>query len=267
VLLVIDAGNTQTVVGLYELEDEDAPPTENRRAEDGLLDHWRIATAADRTSDELAVMLQGFLSFRNTSLDDIDGIAVSSGVPRINASLRDLAERYLDFDPVVIEPGVRTGIAILYENPKEVGADRIANAVAAYELYGGPTIVVDFGTATTCDAVSANGEYLGGAIAPGIEISMDALVGRAALLRAVELKEPRNVLGKSTVESIQSGAAYGFAAQVDGLCDRIVAELGECTIVSTGGLAELITPLSQRIEHTEPWLTLHGLRLVYEKNA
>jgi type III pantothenate kinase len=267
VLLVIDAGNTQTVVGLYELEDEDSPPRENRRAEDGLLDHWRIATAADRTSDELAVMLQGFLSFRSTSLDDIDGIAVSSGVPRINASLRDLAERYLDFDPVVIEPGVRTGIAILYENPKEVGADRIANAVAAYELYGGPTIVVDFGTATTCDAVSANGEYLGGAIAPGIEISMDALVGRAALLRAVELKEPRNVLGKSTVESIQSGAAYGFAAQVDGLCDRIVAELGECTIVSTGGLAELITPLSQRIEHTEPWLTLHGLRLVYEKNA
>jgi len=267
VLLVIDAGNTQTVVGLYELEDEDSPPRPDRRAEDGLLDHWRIATAADRTSDELAVMLQGFLSFRNTSLDDIDGIAVSSGVPRINASLRDLAERYLDFDPVVIEPGVRTGIAILYENPKEVGADRIANAVAAYELYGGPTIVVDFGTATTCDAVSANGEYLGGAIAPGIEISMDALVGRAALLRAVELKEPRNVLGKSTVESIQSGAAYGFAAQVDGLCDRIVAELGECTIVSTGGLAELITPLSQRIEHTEPWLTLHGLRLVYEKNA
>lgn len=266
-LLVIDAGNTQTVVGLYELEEEGAEPNPSRRAEDGLLDHWRIATAADRTSDELAVMLQGFLSFRDISLDDIDGIAVSSGVPRINASLRDLAERYLDFDPVVIEPGVRTGIAILYENPKEVGADRIANAVAAYELYGGPTIVVDFGTATTCDAVSANGEYLGGAIAPGIEISMDALVGRAALLRAVELKEPRHVLGKSTVESIQSGAAFGFAAQVDGLCDRIVEELGECTIISTGGLAELMTPLSKRIEHSEPWLTLHGLRLVYEKNA
>src|SRR3954466_5565885 len=212
-------------------------------------------------------MLQGFLSFRGVSLDDIDGLAVSSGVPRITAGLRDLADRYLDFDPVVIEPGVRTGIAILYENPKEVGADRIANAVAAFEMYGGPTIIVDFGTATTCDAVSANGEYLGGAIAPGIEISMDALVGRAAALRAVELREPRSVLGKSTVECIQSGAVYGFAAQVDGLCERIQDELGECTIVSTGGLAGLITPLSKYIERCEPWLTLHGLRLVYEKNV
>ncbi len=262
-LLTIDAGNTQTVVGLYRLDDEPLP---GRRPEDGLLDHWRVATQRDRTSDEMAVLLQGFLALRDHSLDDVDGIAVSSGVPRITASLRDLAERYLDFDPVVIEPGVRTGIAIHYENPKEVGADRIANAVGAYDLYGGPTIIADFGTATTCDAVSANGEYLGGAIAPGIEISMDALVGRAAALRAVELREPRNVLGKSTVESIQSGAVYGFAAQVDGLCDRIVAELGECTIVSTGGLADLITPLSRRIQQTEPWLTLHGLRIVYEKN-
>lgn len=262
-LLTIDAGNTQTVVGLYRLADEPLP---GRRPEDGLLDHWRVATQRDRTSDEMAVLLQGFLALRDYSLDDVDGIAVSSGVPRITASLRDLAERYLDFDPVVIEPGVRTGIAIHYENPKEVGADRIANAVGAYDLYGGPTIIADFGTATTCDAVSANGEYLGGAIAPGIEISMDALVGRAAALRAVELREPRNVLGKSTVESIQSGAVYGFAAQVDGLCDRIVAELGECTIVSTGGLADLITPLSRRIQQTEPWLTLHGLRIVYEKN-
>jgi type III pantothenate kinase len=270
VLLAIDAGNTQTVVGLYELADEEgAEPTPpgGRRPEDGLLDHWRIATAPDRTSDELAVMLQGFLSFRGVTLDHIDGIAISSGVPRITANLRDLADRYLDFDPVVIEPGVRTGIAILYENPKEVGADRIANAVAAFDLYGGPTIIVDFGTATTCDAVSANGEYLGGAIAPGIEISMDALVGRASALRAVELREPRHVLGKSTVESIQSGAVYGFSAQVDGLCDRIQKELGTCTIIATGGLSELITPLSDRIEHSEPWLTLHGLRLVYEKNV
>ena len=266
-LLAIDAGNTQTVVGLYELDDDGAESHVERRPEDGLLDHWRIATAAERTSDELAVMLQGFLSFRSVTLDDIDGIAVSSGVPRVTSGLRDLAERYLDFDPVVIEPGVRTGIAILYENPKEVGADRIANAVAAYDVYGGPTIIVDFGTATTCDAVSANGEYLGGAIAPGIEISMDALVGRASALRAVEMKEPRHVLGKSTVESIQSGAVYGFAAQVDGLCERIKAELGPCTVVSTGGLADLITPLSAQIQHTEPWLTLHGLRLVYEKNA
>jgi type III pantothenate kinase len=263
VLLTIDAGNTQTVIGLYQLDGDAA----GRRPEDGLLDHWRIATQADRTSDEMAVLLQGFLAFRGHSLDDVDGVAVSSGVPRVTANLRDLADRYLDFEPVVIEPGVRTGIAILAENPKEVGADRIANAVGAFDLYGGPTIVADFGTATTCDAVSAKGEYLGGAITPGIEISMDALVGRAAALRAVELREPRSVLGKTTVESIQSGAVYGFAAQVDGLCDRIERELGECSVVSTGGLADLITPLSTRIQHTEPWLTLHGLRLVFEKNA
>jgi type III pantothenate kinase len=168
---------------------------------------------------------------------------------------------------VVIEPGIRTGISILYENPKEVGADRIANAVGAYDLYGGPTIVVDFGTATTCDAVSAEGEYLGGAIAPGIEISLDALFGRAAALRAVELTEPANVLGKSTVASIQSGTVYGFAAQVDGLCRRIEDELGECSVVSTGGLAGLIAPLSEMIEYEEPWLTLHGLRLIHRKNA
>ncbi len=264
-LLAIDAGNTQTVVGLYEL-DGAATKAFDRRPEDGLLDHWRLATEASRTADELAVMLQGLLSFRSFDFDDIDGIAVSSGVPRVTSGLRELADHYLDFDPVVIEPGVKTGIAILVENPKEVGSDRIANAVAAFDVYGGPTVVVDFGTATTCDAVSANGEYLGGAIAPGIEISMDALVGRASALRAVEMKEPRHVLGKSTVESVQSGAVYGFTAQVDGLCTRIQDELGPCTVVSTGGLADLITPLSSQIQHTEPWLTLHGLRLVYEKN-
>ena len=263
-LLAIDAGNTQTVVGLYDLEDDPAPA---RRPEAGLLDHWRIATVHERTSDELAVMLSSFITLRGYSLDEVDGVAISSGVPRVTAGLREFSDRYHDTDPVVIEPGVKTGIAILYENPKEVGADRIANAVAAFDLFGGPTIIVDFGTATTCDAVSATGEYLGGAIAPGIEISMDALVGRAAALRAVELKAPRHVLGKSTVESIQSGAVYGFSAQVDGLCTRIEDELGECAIVSTGGLADLITPLSTKIQHSEPWLTLHGLRIVYEKNA
>jgi type III pantothenate kinase len=263
VLLAIDAGNTQTVVGLYEIDLH----AKGRRPEDGLLDHWRISTAAERTSDEVAVMLQGFLGLKGRTLDDVEGLAISSGVPRITASLRDMAGRHLDLDPVVIEPGVRTGISILYENPKEVGADRIANAVGAYDLYGGPTIVVDFGTATTCDAVSAAGEYLGGAIAPGLEISLDALFGRAAALRAVELTTPRSVLGKSTVESIRAGTVYGFAAQVDGLCDRIVDELGECTIVATGGLAGLIAPHTRRIEHHEPWLTLHGLRLVYDKNV
>jgi type III pantothenate kinase len=264
VLLVVDAGNTQTVVGLYDL---DGTSASGRQPDDGLVDHWRISTASTRTSDEMAVLLQGFLALRRASFADIEGIAVSSGVPRVTAAIRDLTDRHLDFDPIVIEPGVRTGIAIIYENPKEVGADRIANSVGAFDLYGGPTIIADFGTATTCDAVSANGEYLGGAIAPGIEISMDALVGHAAALRAVELKPPRNVLGKSTVESIQSGAVFGFAAQVDGLCARIEDELGPCTIVATGGLADLIAPHSERIQHTEPGLTLHGLRLVYEKNV
>jgi len=263
-LLTVDAGNTQTVVGLYDSIEGTAA---GRRPEDGLLDHWRISTAADRTSDEFAVMLQGFLALRRNSFADLDGIAISSGVPRVTATLREIANRHFDFEPVVIEPGVRTGIRIDYDNPKEVGADRIANAIGAFDLYGGPTIIADFGTATTCDAISEDGAYLGGAIAPGIEISMDALVGRASALRAVELKAPRSVLGKSTVESIQSGAVFGFAAQVDGLCDRIEAELGQCTVISTGGLAEIITPFSRRIQHTEPWLTLHGLRLVYEKNV
>ncbi len=262
-LLAVDVGNTQTVIGLYQVTGKTAAGC---RPEENLLDHWRISTASDRTSDELAVLLQGFLALRRTSFSEIVGIVVSSGVPRVTATLRDVAERHFDFEPIVIEPGVRTGIRIEYDNPKEVGADRIANAIAAFDLYGGPTIVADFGTATTCDAISSDGVYLGGAIAPGIEVSMDALIGRAAALRAVELRPPRNVLGKSTVESIQSGAVYGFAAQVDGLCDRIEEELGACTIISTGGLAEMITPFSKRIQHTEPWLTLHGLRLVYEKN-
>jgi type III pantothenate kinase len=167
----------------------------------------------------------------------------------------------------VIEPGTKTGIAILYDNPKEVGADRIANAVAAYDLYDGATIMVDFGTATTCDAVSANGEYLGGAIVPGIEISLDSLFARAAALRQVELKPPRSVLGKSTVESIQSGTIYGYTDLVDGLCRRITDEIGPCNVIATGGLADLIAPLSTTIQHREPWLTLHGLRLVYLKNV
>ena len=207
-LLAIDAGNTQTVIGLYELDDE--PPVQGRRPEAGLLDHWRLATDHDRTTDELAVLLEGLLSLGGFHLDDVDGVAVSSGVPRVMASLRDLADRYLDFDPVVIAPGVRTGIAILYENPKEVGADRIANAVAAYDLYGGPTVVVDFGTATTCDAVSADGEYLGGAIAPGVEISMDALVGRAAARRAVSGGKPLAAASRSRPQAAAKSAPSGL---------------------------------------------------------
>jgi len=259
-LLAIDVGNTQTVIGLY---DRDA---ERDGAAAGLLEHWRTATVSDRTADELAVIIRGFLEFGDWDFGDLTGLAISSGVPRLTASLRAMASRYLDFEPIVIEPGVKSGIAILYDNPREVGADRIANAVGAYDLYGGATIVVDFGTGTTLDAISADGEYLGGAIAPGVEISLEALFVRAAALRAVELAEPRNVIGKSTMESLQSGALYGYAAQVDGMCRRFVDEMGESTVIATGGLASLIAPYTSEVEHVEPWLTLHGLRIVFERN-
>lgn len=253
-LLAIDVGNTQTVVGLY--------------AEEQLLDHWRVATNAERTSDEHALLISEFLGFHGFSFDDdVQGIALCSGVPRLTAALREMTERYFGFSPLVLEPGVKTGMPILYDNPREVGPDRIADAVAAFDLYGGPTIVVDFGTATVFDAISPKGEYLGGAIIPGIEISLDALYGRAAGLRRVELVEPRSVIGRSTIESIQSGAVYGFSGMVESMCRRIEAEIGEaCTVVATGGLGGLMTPLSDTIQYHEPWLTLHGLRLIYEKN-
>jgi len=263
-LLAIDVGNTQTVIGLYGIEDGE---TKGTGAERDLLDHWRIATSAERTSDELALMVQEFLGFHGFSFDeDVDGVALCSSVPTITAAVREMCERYFGFAAIVVEPGVKTGMPILYDNPKQVGPDRIADALAAYDLYGGPTIVVDFGTATTLEAISGKGEYLGGAILPGIEISLDALYGRAAALFRVELVEPRSVIGKNTTESIQSGAIYGFAAQVDGICTRMQKELGEATIVATGGLAALISPMSDAIQYHEPWLTLHGLRLVFEKN-
>ena len=252
-LLAIDVGNTQTVIGLY--------------SDDELLDHWRIHTQRERTSDELALMVQEFLGFHGFSFDeDVEGIAVSSGVPRITAALRDLTERYFGFPPVVLGPGVKTGMPILYDDPTAVGPDRIADAVAAFSLYGGPAIVVDFGTATVFDGVSAKGEYLGGAIVPGVEISLEALYAQASLLRRVELVEPRAAIGRSTAESLQAGTLYGFAALVDGLVDRFQDELGVSTVVATGGLAPLIAPHTRTIQHTDPWLTLHGLRIIYEKN-
>jgi type III pantothenate kinase len=177
-----------------------------------------------------------------------------------------MTEKYFGFRPVVIEAGVKTGLPILTENPREVGADRIANAVAALDLYGGPAIIIDFGTATTYDALSAKGEYLGGAIAPGVDISLDALYTRTAALRRVELIEPRSVIGRTTVESIRSGAIFGFAGQVDGICRRMAQELGDPVVVATGGLAELIAPYTSSITQVEPWLTLHGLRVVFDRN-
>ncbi len=266
-LLVIDVGNTQTVIGLYEVETESEPA--NRRADTDLLDHWRISTNVERTADEYALLFQEFLAFHGFGWpEDIQGFAVCSSVPRVTGALRRFAERYLGYPALVVEPGVKTGMPILYENPREVGSDRIADAVAAFDLFGGPTIVVDFGTATSFEAVSAKGEYLGGAIFPGIDVSLDALFGRAAALRRVELIEPSSVIGRSTTESMQSGAVYGFTSVVDGMVTRFEEELGEqATVVATGGLSGLIAPLSESIDHHEPWLTLHGLRIIHEKNA
>jgi len=256
-LLVIDVGNTETVVGLFD----DASSAQDP------LDHWRLSTEATRTSDELALLLGQLLALRGLQLDtDVTGVAVCSGVPRVTAALRELAARHLDLTPVVIGPGTRTGVPIRYENPREVGADRIANAVGALERFRPPLVVVDFGTATTLDAITAEGEYLGGAIVPGMEIALDALYGAAALLRRVELVEPRQVIGTSTEAAIQSGTLYGTAALVDGMVARMEAELGEPTVVATGGLANLVAPYTARVQHLEPWLTLRGLRVVYQRN-
>jgi type III pantothenate kinase len=274
VLLAIDVGNTETVIGLFSLGPGDDPPDAARPAPPappepaGLSHHWRLSTVDDRTEDEHALLVSQLLNLDGMDVTEVvTGIAVTSSVPRVTSALRRMASRWFDVPCVVLEPGTRSGMPILYDNPKEVGADRIANAIGAFDLYGGPCIVVDLGTATTFDAISERGEYLGGAIAPGIAISMDALFHHAAALRRVELVEPRNVIGKSTVESIQSGALYGFVAQVDGMCRRIMDELGRSAVVSTGGLSDVVAPLSETIEHREPWLTLHGLRLVYERNA
>ena len=246
-ILAVDVGNTQILIALYE--------------GDEIRDHWRLATNAERTSDEYSVLIRQFIGEVA-----VEGVAISSVVPRATAALRNMSTKYFKLDPVVVEPGTKTGMPILIDNPREVGADRIVNGIGAYDIYGGPAVVVDFGTATTLDAVSAKGEYLGGAILPGIEISMDALFSRADRLSRVELVEPRSVIGKSTAEALQSGAIYGFAGQVDGICRRIQDELGECTVVATGGLSGLISRFSTTIQHVDPWLTLHGLRLVYERN-
>ncbi|MEE1942597.1 type III pantothenate kinase [Streptomyces sp. TRM 70361] len=260
-LLTIDVGNTHTVLGLFD--------------GDEIVEHWRISTDPRRTADEWAVLLQGLMGMHpllGVELGDgIDGICVCSTVPSVLHELREVTRRhYGDIPSVLVEPGTRTGVPVLMDNPKEVGADRIVNAVAAVELYGGPSIVVDFGTATTFDAVSARGEYAGGVIAPGIEISVEALGVRGAQLRKIELARPRSVIGKNTVEAMQSGILYGFAGQVDGVVERMARELADdpedVTVIATGGLAPMVLGEAAAIDEHEPWLTLIGLRLVYERN-
>jgi len=287
-LLALDVGNTQTVIGLFEAHGGPGPnshvggepmPAPRPRVPAagapgelaGLLHHWRLATIVERTADEYALLITELLrlvglEFKAPPDGGVLGMVVSSSVPEVTSAIREMAHVWFDVPLVVVEPGIRTGMPILYDNPKDVGADRVANAVGAIDLYGGPAIVVDLGTATTFDAISPGGEYLGGAITPGIAISMEALFEHAAALRRVELVEPRSVIGKSTVESIQSGAIYGYTGLVDAMCRRIADELGPSAIIATGGLAGLVTPLSEMIQHHEPWLTLHGLRLVFERN-
>jgi len=248
-LLTVDVGNTQTALGLYR--------------EDELVEHFRLATDRSRTGDELGVTLAALFE-----LEDVEGICLSTTVPALQREWERVAERWLKAPLVVVGPGTRTGIPIRYDDPREVGPDRIANAVAALERYGAPCIVVDFGTSTNFDIVSAAGEYVGGVLAPGIEVSMDALFARAARLVKVDFAAPATVIGKTTVGGLQSGLVYGFAGQVDGIVGRIRDELRvDAQTVATGGLADLIVPHARTLERIDPFLTLEGLRLVWLRNA
>lgn len=254
-LLAVDVGNSNTLLGIFQGDD--------------LVQHWRISTDSERTSDEMALLFQGLLGFAGLDFShNIHGVVISSVVPTVTETLRDMASRYFPFPPVVIEPGVRTGIALRYENPREIGADRIVNAVAAFDLYGGPAIVVDFGTATSFDVVNAEGEFVGGAIAPGVHTSTEALIAKAARLPKVETITPPAAIGRSTISALQSGIVYGFAGQVDAIVARIRAELGPgVTTVATGGLAPAVLEACTSIDHHDEWLTLKGLRLIWERNT
>lgn len=253
-LLAIDVGNTQTQAGVYSGEE--------------LLHEWRISTERGATGDELAAHHDQILRLRGGSLGELDEMIVASVVPTLSAAYGSLSLKYMGREATLIGPGVRTGIQLSIDNPRELGADRIVNAVAAHRRHGGPCIVVDFGTATTFDAVSESGEYLGGVIAPGIETSLDALTSRAARLVRVDLVAPPRAIGKSTVESMRSGIVFGTVAMVDGVVERMKEELGpDVVVVATGGLASLVCPLSEQIDENDPLLTLEGLRIVHELNA
>jgi type III pantothenate kinase len=254
VLLVVDVGNTQTHFGTFEGE--------------RLLEHWRFATVRQSTADELGAALSNLLELRGMHLDQLDASIVSSTVPQLGPEWTEMAERYLGHQMRVVGPGIRTGMPIRYDNPREIGPDRLVNAVAAYERLGGPCIVVDFGTAVTYDPVSAEGEYLGGIIFPGVEISLEALTERAAALPKIDLSEPRSLIGKTTIDAIRSGIVYGYAAQVDGIVARLRDELGDdAATIATGGLAHVIIPFTSSIDAIDDLLTLTGLRLLYERNA
>ncbi len=252
-LLAIDVGNTQTHVGAFDGQE--------------LVEHWRFSTDRNATGDELAIVVHDLLGLRGIDFEQIDGEAVSSVVPQLVSEYRGMFERYLDREALIVGPGTKTGMPIRVDNPRELGADRLVNAVAGYDQCGDACVIVDFGTAITYDAVSASGEYLGGIISPGIEISIEALTSRAAKLPKVDIEEPRSLIGKNTEASIQSGIVYGFAGQVDGICARLRGELGDgITTIATGGLAHVIVRFTQSIDVVDDLLTLKGLRLIYERN-
>jgi len=254
VLLVVDVGNTQTHFGTFRGEQ--------------LVEHWRFATVRQSTADELGAALRNLLRLRRLDFDDLSASIVSSTVPQLEPEWAAMAERYLGHEMLVVGPGLRTGMAIRYDNPREIGADRLVNALAVRERFGGPAVCVDFGTATTFDIVSREGEYLGGALMTGIEISLDALTERGARLPKIELAAPKNVIGKNTIDAIRSGVVFGYAGAVDAILRRLYDELGEkVSVVATGGLGRLVVPFTEEISEVDDLLTLTGLRLLYERNS